>query len=212
MCNPVFAIQCYTANSKIIEQFCVGLICLGGCIFGELFKWRFYDGLPICKYLGFQGFINIIYWYFGLFIISVECLLVQKVSGYITFCQTNIATVINLYRTCSFACVLVSLFYILLQVNELYALLTKTETLAQVLPQTVDRVLAQESLQRQGNTVFCYFVLGGNDNCHKNPPQYSNLSWFKSYSLEYVSGSTCVPFSPGSRQRFLSSSVCSEFF
>ena len=103
--------------------------------------------------------------------VLVECLLVQRVNGYITFCQTNIVTVIKLYIICSFAHVLVSLVSILLQVNELYELVTKTETLAQVLPQTVDRLLALESLHRQGNTVFCYLVLGGNDNCHKNPPQ-----------------------------------------
>jgi dynactin-2 len=35
------------------------------------------------------------------------------------------------------------------KVNELYELVTKTETLAQVLPQTVDRLLALESLHRQ---------------------------------------------------------------
>jgi len=86
--------------------------------------------------------------------VSVECLLVQRVNGYITFCQTNIGTVINLHIICSFACVLVSLICILLQVNELYELVMKTETLAQVLPQTVDRLLALESLHKQGNTVF----------------------------------------------------------
>lgn len=108
--------------------------------------------------------------------VSFECLLVRRVNGCITFCQTNIVTVINLYRTCSFARVVVSSVYILLQVNELYELVMKTETLAQVLPQTVDRLLALESLHRQGNTVFCYLVLGRNDNYHKNPPQYSNRS------------------------------------
>lgn len=86
--------------------------------------------------------------------VSVECLLVQRVNGYIKFCQTDIVTVVNLNITCSFAYVLISLVYILLQVNELYELVTKTETLAQVLPQTVDRLLALESLHRQGNTVF----------------------------------------------------------
>jgi len=35
------------------------------------------------------------------------------------------------------------------KMNELYELVTKTETLAQVLPQTVDRLLALESLHRQ---------------------------------------------------------------
>lgn len=86
--------------------------------------------------------------------VSVECLLVQRVNGYIKFCQTDVVTVVNLYVTYSFAHVLISLVYILLQVNELYELVTKTETLAQVLPQTVDRLLALESLHRQGNTVF----------------------------------------------------------
>jgi hypothetical protein len=63
-------------------------------------------------------------------------------------------TIINIYITWSFAHALVSLVYILLQVNELYELVMKTETLAQVLPQTVDRLLALDSLHRQGNTVF----------------------------------------------------------
>ena len=86
--------------------------------------------------------------------VSVECVLVQRVNGYIRFCQTNIVTVMNLHITCFFSHVLVSLVYILLQVNELYELVKKTETLAQVLPQTVDRLLALESLHKQGNTVF----------------------------------------------------------
>ena len=86
--------------------------------------------------------------------VSVECVLVQRVNGYIRFCQTNIVTVMNLHITCFFSPVLVSLVYILLQVNELYELVKKTETLAQVLPQTVDRLLALESLHKQGNTVF----------------------------------------------------------
>jgi hypothetical protein len=39
-------------------------------------------------------------------------------------------------------------------VNELYELVKKTETLSQVLPQTLERLLALESLHRQGNTVL----------------------------------------------------------
>jgi hypothetical protein len=42
--------------------------------------------------------------------------------------------------------------FILLQVNELYDLVKKTEMLSQILPQTLDRLLALESLHRQGNT------------------------------------------------------------
>lgn len=103
--------------------------------------------------------------------VSVECLLVQRVNECIKFCQTNIVTIINVYATCSFARALVCLVYILLQVNELYELVMKTETLAQILPQTVDRLLAVESLHKQGSTSILNLVLGGYVSCHKNPPQ-----------------------------------------
>jgi hypothetical protein len=36
-------------------------------------------------------------------------------------------------------------------VNELYELIKKTETLSQILPQTLDRLLALELLHKQGN-------------------------------------------------------------
>jgi hypothetical protein len=48
-----------------------------------------------------------------------------------------------------------ALLFILLQVNELYELVKKTETLSQILPQTLDRLLALESLHRQGNKYIC---------------------------------------------------------
>jgi len=47
-----------------------------------------------------------------------------------------------------------NLIFVLLQVNELYELVKKTETLSQILPQTLDRLLALESLHRQGNTLI----------------------------------------------------------
>lgn len=49
-----------------------------------------------------------------------------------------------------------ALLFIVLQVNELYELVKKTETLSQILPQTLDRLLSLESLHIQGNV--CPFL------------------------------------------------------